>query len=100
MTTNIQATATAFEERVKALLHIRVENIDSNVTVIMNDVSDLRDDVGDVSKGIATVDNTMDQGFKEGFKRIQALEDLLTGIATNVECLYSSFDNTSYYETY
>ncbi|TEY30287.1 hypothetical protein BOTCAL_0885g00010 [Botryotinia calthae] len=72
MTTNIQTTATAFEERVKALLHIRVENIDSNVAVIKDDVADIKDDVKKIN---------------QRFKMIQSLEDLLTGIAKNADWL-------------
>jgi hypothetical protein len=78
MTTNIQNAAISFEERIKALLHIRVENIDQNVASIKTGVSNIMTDVGDVKKLI------------EGFKMLPILEDLLNGIVADVDCSYPS----------
>lgn len=85
MTTNIQNAATSFEERIKALLHIRVENIDQNVASVKTGVSDIMTDVGDVNKCVASVNQKLIEGFKKGHKMLTTLEDQLNGIAADVD---------------
>lgn len=86
MTIDIQDAATKFEERVKALLHIKVENIDKNVAIVKEDVVGIKDGVDGVSKDISAVDKKTVAGFKQGYKMISSLEDQLQGIAADVEC--------------
>ena len=52
MTDRIQDAATAFGACIKALLHSKVDNINSNVATMREDVIDIKDDIVDVSKGV------------------------------------------------
>lgn len=99
MTTNIQNAATSFEERIKALLHIRVENIDQNVASVKTGVSDIMTDVGDVNKCVASVDQKLIEGFKKGHKMLTILEDQLNGMVADVDCSYPSIKFLSNFPT-
>lgn len=78
MTANIQAAASKFEDRIRALLHVRVENIDQNVL--------------ELKTGVEEIDNKLAAGFKEGWKLMSSLEDTLNGIAKDFECEWSRIE--------
>jgi hypothetical protein len=85
MTTDIQNAATLFEERIKALLHIRVENIDQNVASIKTVVSNIVTDVGDVNKCVASVNQKLIEVVKKEHKMYTFLEDHLNGMVADVD---------------
>lgn len=54
MTNGIQYAAAAFEECIKALLHGKVDHIDTNVTTIKYEVSESKTMLLEVKKGMKT----------------------------------------------
>lgn len=86
MTDGIQDAAAAFEECIKALLHGKVDNIDSNVADLRDDVSDIKDDIVGVSKRMVTIEQGVLEGFQEDHKINKTLAETLAGVQRDFNC--------------
>lgn len=91
MTNGIQDAAAAFEECIKALLHGKVDHIDSNVTTIKDQVSESKTVLLDVNQRMVTVEKGVlavekgVEGLKEKNIIINSLAETLAGIKSQVD---------------
>lgn len=85
MTNGIQDAAAAFEERIKALLHGKVVNIDRNVATMRAEVSVMKDDIDGVGERLETVGKNVHE-LKEKYKICRTLAETLAGLTRDFDC--------------
>ena len=88
MMNGIQNAAAAFEERIKALLHDKVDHVDRNVTIIKEKVSgsetallDANKRLGVVEEGMLTVGKGVEK-LKENYKISKTMAEQLAYVAS------------------
>ncbi|KAI7971780.1 hypothetical protein EIK77_000089 [Talaromyces pinophilus] len=97
ITTNLEEKGKAFDDRVRACLHTRIQNIHKGVVGVGQDVQSIGKSVEDLSKDVGSIKATALMNFEKQKLGMERLEELLSGIAHEAECKYKHSSPTSLY---
>lgn len=83
ITTDVQTKSAAFDSRVRACLHSKVQEIGYGVDKIDDDVASL---TREVRSGIAIFQESFEETVRQDWQRKHALENLLADLVKRCEC--------------